>query len=246
MTRRGTFWALVLLAVVGGAGALWVLRGSRSGGGGARTVVLLTVDTLRLDHVGAYGLGRAKTPRMDALAARGVRFADARTPAPLTLPAHATMLSGLSPAAHGVRSNSASVMRPRAGRAYPLLAERFADDGRRAAAFVSAGPLARRYGLDAGFEVYDDGDLDDRTSALYPERAGTETAALALTWLGGVPADARVFLWVHLFEPHEPHEPGLSPEEGYRRDVEAADAAVGLLLDGLDRLGRGDAVVLLT
>jgi arylsulfatase A-like enzyme len=241
---RGALVALAAVAVVAAIRA-WG-RGGAGRGGGARTIVLVTVDTLRRDHVGAFAPeSPAKTPRLDRLAAAGVRFTDARTPAVLTLPAHTTMFSALPPSRHGVRSNSASRVPPPERRPFALLAERFRDDGRRTGAFVSAGPLAKRYGLDAGFEAYDDGDLDDRTSALYPERAGTETVALALTWLRALPSDARVFLFVHLFEPHEPHDPGLSPAEGYRRDVERADAAVGHLLDGLEATGRGDAVVLL-
>jgi hypothetical protein len=240
--------AVGAIALVAAAGVLYVAGAGRaSRTEGAKTIVLVTVDTLRRDHVGAFAPGSpARTPRMDALAARGVRFTDARTPATLTLPAHTTMLTGWSPSRHGVRSNSASRVPPRARRRFALVTERFRDDGRRTGAFVSAGPLVRGYGLDAGFEAYDDGDLDDRTSSLYPERAGSETVALALTWLRSLPADARVFLWVHLFEPHEPHEPGLSPAEGYRRDVERADAAVGFLLDGLADAGRAEAAVLLT
>jgi arylsulfatase A-like enzyme len=238
---------VVLATAVALAAYLVFVLVSKPGRGGARMIVLVTVDTLRQDHVGVYGLkSPAKTPRMDRLAEGGVRFSDARTPATLTLPAHTTMLTGLPPGRHGVRTNSASRIPPIERRRFALLAERFREDGRRTGAFVSAGPLVRRYGLDAGFEVYDDGELDDRTSGLYPERAGSETVALALTWLRALPADARVFLWVHLFEPHEPHGPGLSPAEGYRRDVEAADTAVGYLLDGLEGSGRGDAVVLLT
>lgn len=243
MTKAARLRLLALALVLGAGAATWGwLAWGRSRG--ARTIVLVTVDTLRRDYVGAYSTSSpARTPRMDALAASGTRFADARAPAPLTLPSHATMLSGLPPALHGARTNTASRLPPRERRAFSLLAERLSNDGRRCAAFVSAGPLVKWYGLDAGFETYDDGDLDDRTGDLYAERTGDKTVERALSWVRSLPTSERAFLWVHLFEPHEPHPAGLSAADGYRADVEAADAAVGFLLDGLSAAGRGDAVV---
>ncbi len=237
MTSRRTtvLVALVLAAAAAGAAVLGLFRGRR----GARTVVLITVDTLRRDHVSAYGGDAASTPRIDELAHGGTRF-ECRTPAPLTLPAHVTMLSGLPPAVHGVRSNSASGVPPAAARAWRLVAERMSEAGRCSGAFVSAGPLVAAYGLDRGFEAYDDGGFTDRTGLGYEERVGTETVAKALAWLRGLPEDAPAFLWVHLFEPHHPYRGG-----SYVADVEAADAAVGALLDGLRAAGRGDAAICL-
>src|SRR5262245_17297345 len=164
--------------------------GARCGGERAasvRTVVLVTVDTLRVDHVGALApAGRpspAKTPRMDALARAGLRFLDARTPAPLTLPAHTTMLAGLPPAVHGVRSNSASRVAPRDRRSWPLLAETLAAAGFCTGAFVSGGSLAERYGLSAGFHAYDSEGLDNRTANALAKRPGADTVARALAWV---------------------------------------------------------------
>lgn len=208
------------------------------------TLVLVTVDTLRRDHVSAYTrpgeAPRARTPRIDALAAQGLRFTDARTPVPLTLPAHTSMLSGLPPAVHNVRSNSASRVARRSARRWSLLPEALTDAGWCCGAFVSAGPLVARYGLSSGFATYDDGGLDDRTGGGYAERRGRDTVERALAWVRAAPQGHRVFLWVHLFEPHDPH-----PAD-YRGDVEEADAAVGLLLDGLEAAGRGDASIVLT
>jgi hypothetical protein len=176
---------------------------------------------------------------MDRLAAQGARFDDARSPAPLTLPAHATMLTGLPPARHGVRGNASPGLPPRADRPFATLPERLADAGWRCAAFVSAAPVSRARGLAHGFEAYDDEGVERSRGPRYAERSGPDTVGRALSWLSRV-GGARVFLWVHLFEPHEPHPPG-----GYDADVAAADAAVGNLLDGLDAAGRGDAAVLL-
>jgi arylsulfatase A-like enzyme len=230
-------------ARVAAAALLALATVPRCGGsdGGPSTIVLLTIDTLRRDRVGCYGARTAATatPRLDALAARGARFHDARTPVPLTLPAHVTMLTGLPPAAHGIRSNSASRVPARAERSFSLLSEEMAAAGRRCGAFVSAQPLSRRTGLDAGFEAFDDGDLEDATRPTYAERPGAETVERARTWLAGLGQGAKAFLWVHLFEPHDPH-----PAGGYDADVAAADREAGALLDALEALGRADAVVL--
>lgn len=204
-----------------------------------RTIVLLTIDTLRRDRPGCYG-GAVPTPRLDALAATGLRFEDARTPAPLTLPAHASMLTGLPPHVHGRRTNSAPALPPPAARAWRTVAERFSDAGRCCGAFVSAGPLSARYGLDAGFSAYDDEGLGDLSRPAFVQRPGGDTVARALAWVRARPKDAPLFLWVHLFEPHAPYAPD------YDADVRAADVVVGLLLDGLGAAGRGDAVLLWT
>jgi hypothetical protein len=235
-TVRPLLLVVLAASLVGGCGG----KGDPQG---RTTVVLVTVDTLRRDFVAAYTPtgreARAATPRMDALAADGVRFADARTPVPLTLPAHTTMMSGLPPAAHGVRSNSASRLPPRDARRFPMLAETLRDAGWCCGAFVSAGPLVERFGLSAGFDAYDDGALDDFTAGAYQQRPGVATVGRALAWLDGLRTGQRAFLWVHVFEPHEPYAPD------YRTDVEAADAVVGLLVDGLAARGRGDAAVVL-
>src|SRR6185295_2902986 len=115
-------------------------------------VLLITVDTLRADALGAYGRPAAETPFMDRLAAGGVRFVEARAQNVVTLPSHANILSGLYPVRHGVRDN--------AGFRFPAdqetLATRLKKRGYRTAAFVSAFPLDSRFGLDRGFDVYDD------------------------------------------------------------------------------------------
>jgi len=208
------------------------------------TIVLVTVDTLRRDHVSAYvpagGTVEVATPEMDALARRGLRFHDARTPAPLTLPAHTTMMCARPPAVHGVRTNSASRLPARTERPWPLLAEVLAEAGYCTGAFVSAGPLVERYGLSAGFSTYDDGALADLRSGGYAERPGDTTVQHALAWLATTPRARPVFLWVHLFEPHQPYRPT------YATDVAQADAIVGALLDGVTRARGSDVAVLLT
>ncbi len=238
MRRRAAVLLALALAVVLAVAVVARWRaGTRPTG--ATTVVLVTIDTMRRDRCGAYGARPSPTPRIDAFAAEALVVEDARSPVPLTLPSHTTMLTGLPPARTGVRSNASGRIAGPAGRPFPLLAERARVAGYRTGAFVSAAPLAARYGLDQGFERYDDEDLDDRTGLSYKERAGTETVDRALAWLRGLGPDARALLFVHLFEPHAPYVV-------YEQDVAAADAAFGRLLDGLAAEGRGDAVLLLT
>jgi len=213
-----------------------------------RTIVLLTPDTLSRDHVRAYAPADSQaqtpeTPHMDRLAADGLRFDDARTPVPLTLPAHATMLSGLPPAQSGVRLNTYGRLPSAAVRGYPLLQERLTENGWKTAAFVSAAVLGTRYGLDQGFAHYDDAlpGAAGGSRLTVQERPGEATVDAALAWLAARPADERTFLWVHLFEPHAPY----AADETYAGDVAAVDTVVGRLLDGLERIGRGDAAILL-
>lgn len=205
-----------------------------------RTLVLVTLDTLRRDHVGAFGSSRDLTPSLDAFARTAIRFDDARTPVPLTLPAHATMFTGLPPAVHGARTNTASSVPPRAERPYALLAERLSESGRCCGAFVSAEPLSPRYGLTQGFSVYDaEGVTGGIGSVTYVRRSGRETVARALAWLRARRKDEPVFLWVHLFDAHEPH-----PTD-YAGSVREADRAFGTLVEGIGE-ARGEAAILVT
>jgi arylsulfatase A-like enzyme/Flp pilus assembly protein TadD len=202
----------------------------------ARSLVLITVDTLRADRVGAYGWKAARTPAMDGVAARGVLFQRAFAPAPITLTSHASLLTGLYPPGHGSRHNG---MRVRGD--VTTLATVLREQGWATGAFVGAFPLDRRFGLDRGFEHY--GDRMPRTSdgRLLNERSGRVVADEALDWLNGT-GDRRFFLWVHLFEPHAPYEPDaargpnggtLPPGLRYDDEIARADVEIGRLLAGL-------------
>jgi len=144
------------------------------------SVLLITLDTTRADHLGCYGAMRASTPRLDALAKGGVRFEQALSPVPLTLPAHASLLSGRVPRRHGVRDNAGFTL----DKNVPLLTERLASSGYATAAFVSAAVLDREGGLDRGFRVYDDSvRVGDRRAFDYQERAASQTVDSALARL---------------------------------------------------------------
>ncbi len=206
------------------------------------TVVLVTIDTLRADRLGCYGRKGAGTPHLDRLAAEGARFARAQATAPLTLPSHASILSGRTVPAHGVRNNGTFALPS----AVETIAEVLRAAGWETGAFVSSQVLARRYGLDQGFDVYDD--RVPRPAARaglvvhYGERPGRVTVDRALAWLATRKEPA--FLWVHLWEPHFPYAPPPPfrerfPEDPYQGEVATADAAVGRLVDGIEALREG-------
>jgi arylsulfatase A-like enzyme len=201
-----------------------------------RNVVLVSIDTCRADALGCYGGSPAVTPHLDALAADGVVFSNVVSPVPITLPAHATILTGLSPARHGLHYNLAHLLRPE----IETLAEVLARSGFVTAGFVSALVLDGRYGLDQGFGTWDDEMSSSPHSVFGAERPGTETVARALRWLEEHRSE-RFFLFVHLYEPHEPYQapPEFAarfPGSPYLAEVATADAAVGELLERLQEL----------
>lgn len=196
----------------------------------ARHLVVITIDTLRADSVGAYGATAARTPALDGLARDGVRFEHAWATAPITLPSHASLFTGRYPPAHGARHNGMML-----NTAIPTLAETLSAAGFDTAAFVSAFPLDKRFGLARGFALYDDQLPRTDQGLVLNERPGSATVDRALAWLRSR-GESRLFLWVHLFEPHAPYgnsSAGGSLAERYASEVTAADAEVGRLLAGL-------------
>lgn len=214
---------------------------------GPLNVVLVTLDTLRADHLGCYGAPDNPTPRLDALAADGVRFTQAVTTVPHTLAAHCSILTGLYPPHHGVHDNGTF----RLPDSRVTLAEHLRQAGYATAAFVSAFVLDRRYGTAQGFDTYDDSmgspaQALDHAGAAWrstPQRRGDATIESADAWLaahrasGGKP----FFLWVHLFDPHAPYDPPEPFSQQFRGnpyagEVAFTDAQVGRLVDRLQTL----------
>jgi len=192
-----------------------------------RRVVLITIDTLRADRVGAYGHAAAHTPTLDALAREGVRFERAFATAPITLPSHASLLTGRYPPGHGARHNGMAV-----DATVPTLATAFKAAGFATAAFVSAFPLDRRFGLARGFDTYDDQLPRGALGRPLNERPGADTSARASAWLQAH-RTGPVFLWVHFFDPHAPYgDPTTSRSASQRYDdeVETADREAGRVL----------------
>ncbi len=199
----------------------------------------MTLDTTRADRLGCYGDPDARTPWLDRLSREGVQFRDAFCHAPITLPSHASILTGTYPPTHGLRNNGAGRLDESAW----LLADAFARAGHATAAFVSAAPLDARYGLARGFDLYDD-TFPTRPGGMhsFPERRGNETTGPALAWLDSVPRDRPLFLWVHYFDPHAPYAPP-SPFDGiagggYAGEIAYTDYCFGALLARMRALGR--------
>ena len=198
----------------------------------ATNLILVTIDTLRADRVGAYGYRPARTPAFDSVAKAGVRFDRAYATAPITLTSHASLLTGRYPPGHGARHNGIA-MSDKA----PTLATTLDAAGFATAAFVSAFPLDKRFGLQRGFDEYDD--VTERSADGRPlnERPGIETARRARAWLDAHRSQ-RFFLWLHVFDPHAPYgDPATSGTRSlsarYDDDVAAADLATAFLLEEL-------------
>jgi arylsulfatase A-like enzyme/Tfp pilus assembly protein PilF len=197
-------------------------------------VLLITIDTLRADRLGCYGAAGVPTPAIDGLAARGALFERAFAHNPTTLPSHANILSGLTPLAHGVSENSKSVFP--AG--LPTMAGDLKAAGYATAAFIGAFPLDSRFGLDRGFDVYDDAfGAGEGPGGEFKERRAAEVVRAAAAWISG--RTGRWFCWVHLWDPHAPYAPPEPFRSRFGRDpyageVAYVDAEIGVLLRELD------------
>lgn len=208
-------------------------------------VLLITVDTLRPDALGWAG-GKNATPGFDSLAASGFRFPSAVSPVPLTLPAHASILTGLLPRRHGVRDNGRVL-----GAAIPTLAERLSAKGWSTGAVVSGYPLKALFGLNRGFAEYDDVLLASKMKI--GERIAPETTAVALQFLrqhASSSSGKPFFLWVHYFDAHDPYEPPArlvkhGPRGAYDGEVAFVDEGLAELRKGLATLGLGPTLTVL-
>jgi len=204
-------------------------------------ILVITVDTLRADRLGCYGYAGARTPNIDRLASEGVRVDHAVAPTPLTLPSHTSIMTGLEPPAHGVRDNGVY----RVPDSAQTLAERLKTESYQTQAFVSAEVLHRRFNLNQGFDAYDD-ELWSEAGAvdfMFRERSADRTIDRVLEWLGSRSAPsaggAPFFAWVHLFDPHDPHNPPeadakLSPTP-YDGEIAHVDRQIGRLLGVLEQ-----------
>jgi arylsulfatase A-like enzyme/Tfp pilus assembly protein PilF len=207
-------------------------------------VLVVTFDTTRADHLSVYG-GKAQTPALERLGREGVRFDQAIAPTPITLPSHVSLFTGLYPVAHGVRNNGTF----RLGDEARTLAEVLREAGFRTAAVIGSQILDSRYGLDQGFEVYDD-ELppEEKVETFFVERPASAVAERALAWLRGR-GEERWFLWVHFFDPHyeyQPPEPHRSrhPDSPYDGEIAYADEQSGRLVSWLEERGWLDRTLM--
>ena len=224
-------------------------------------VLVVSFDTVRTDAIGCYGDPRARTPNIDALAQQGVRFARAISHAPVTLPSHATLFTGLDPLAHGVHNNGTFVLAD----SRRTLAEELGERGYRTGAVVAGFVLDARFGLAQGFASYEDNLEKDALPVSfgnYTERSATRVTDHALEWLGERPQEP-FFLWTHYFDAHAPYAAPLEHLQGQRRspdlpydadsvrreylaEVTYADAELGRLLRGIPEEVRARTLVVFT
>ena len=244
MVRRALLAGLLLSFAV----ALYWLKPRAVRRDPGLSVLLITIDTLRADALGAYG-GRAETPWMDRLAREGVRFETAHAHNVVTFPSHANILSGQLALVHGVHDNTGFRFPPD----LPTLATRLKAVGFHTGAFVSAFVLDSRFGLDRGFDVYDDRatGIESQSPFRVPDRLGSETIAAAKAWIDAQ-GDSQYFAWVHLYDPHYPYIPAEPFASRYARqpylgEVAAVDAALGRLLGPiLDGPHKDHTMIVLT
>jgi len=214
----------------------------RTGQARGANVLLVTIDTLRKDRVGAFGDRQGLTPALDRLAAEGIRYTRAFSHVPMTLPAHTSILTGLTPRRHGVRNNTTFRLDDRV----PTLATILKSTGYRTGAFVGAFVLDGRFGLRRGFDDYDDRlDHPGRPTFQIAERRASDVVSAAGRWIleensgspGARPAgQAPWFAWIHLFDPHTPYDAphgGRADLTPYDAEVAYVDATLGQFLDRL-------------
>jgi arylsulfatase A-like enzyme/Flp pilus assembly protein TadD len=205
-----------------------------------RNVVLITIDTLRADRLGAYGGRRIGTPIIDAFAGDAVLFENAFSPVPLTAPSHSTMLTGRYPITHGVRLNGTAILPDEE----TTLAEIARDRGMRTAAIVSCLVLASRFGLNQGFDLYFEEGISGepgKCGLWFDERKAVRSIDRAVRWLRAE-SDRPFFLWLHLFDPHHPFDPPPPFNHTYRDrpydgEVVYTDRALGKFMAALKDLG---------
>ncbi len=200
-------------------------------------VFLITIDTLRSDHVGCYGYQWIQTPTIDQLAKQGIRFAQAFTPSPITNTSHASILTGLLPSSHGVSDFGVPLTAD-----HSTLAELLEKRGYQTAAFIGSIILDSKTlapGLDRGFEFYDNFPEKTETKSRWGrlERRGMDVVQRAETWLDGHRTGPH-FVWVHLYDPHDPYEPPPPYSEKYKDhlydgEIAFADSALGRFLNYL-------------
>lgn len=203
-----------------------------------QNLLLVTLDTTRADRIGAYGYKPAKQPTLDALAANGTLFEQTYAQIPLTLPSHSSMMTGRYPREHGVRDNGRNAL----GKTHPTLAEFFKKDGYATGAFVASFVLDSRFGIDRGFDVFED-DMDQvslQTQPMEWQQPASVITDRAMQWLPTV-KDKPFFAWVHFYDAHHPYQPpkeyfeaGLLPYDG---ELAHIDSQLKRIIDWVDQSG---------
>ena len=230
---------LVVLAAV--AGLVLSRCGSQKQ---VKPVLLISIDTCRADHLSCYGFDLLTTPNIDKLAAKSIVFTNAVSPAPITLPAHASMMTGVIPPYHGVRDN----MDCRLDETQVTLAEILKRADFKTAAIVSSFVLDAQFGLDQGFDYYNDSFINVRNAVGFNERRADETTELAVKWLDEN-ADGKFFLFLHYFDPHVSYDPPAPfatqfQDDLYAGEIAYTDHCIGAVINKLKQLGLYDSSVI--
>jgi len=240
--KQSTILVLVLAMVI--ALALWLFATYQATHRDIENVLLISIDTCRADYLGCYGYRRRITPNIDDVARRGVLFENVITPVPITLPAHTSMLAGTTPLYHQVHDNGNYFVAP-----YNInLAQILAEHGFATGAIVSAAVLDSKFGLNRGFETYNDNLEQAPNAEPSVERKGGDTTEVALDWLERH-ADSNFFLFLHYFDPHTPYEPPtpFSLTFGnnlYAGEVAYTDHCIGRVIQKLKDLDLYDSTLL--
>jgi choline-sulfatase len=202
-------------------------------------LLIITIDTLRPDHLGCYGYKLIKTPRIDALAADGILIENAYSPIPLTLPSHASLFTGTYPVFHGVRDFTGFTL----GKERTTLATMLRAAGYRTGAVVASAVLEARWGINQGFDFYYDNFPPPSTQnwQSVAERRGDEVVRESLRWLEKHKKEP-FFLWVHLYDPHDPYNPPPPYDRQYSArpydgEIAFSDENVGRIIDTLKQSG---------
>lgn len=265
--KRRILWPAALAIVIIGLALSYSRIAQWAGGDRARSVdlaelvqpgqaegfnvLLITLDTTRPDRLGCYGYEPARTPAIDSLVDNGVRFDDAVTCVPITLPSHCAIMTGKYPPTLGVRANGIHQLAAE----HETLAELMRDKGYRTAAFIGAFVLDKRFGLDQGFETYDFelGAFDHRRRlALENERRAAEVTQSAVKWINQHDADQPFFIWTHYFDPHYPYDSPLADlpnlaDRPYDAEIAYVDQQLKRLFSALDNKGvRDKTLIVLT
>jgi arylsulfatase A-like enzyme/tetratricopeptide (TPR) repeat protein len=230
---------LGILAVVA-AGAWVALRWRPAISPANAPIILISIDTLRADRLPAYGYTKVRTPNLDSFAAQGALFERAYSHAPQTLPAHASILSGLLPFEHGVRDNVGFTLKP----GHWSLQRTLQARGWPTAGFVSAYVLRAATRINEGFDTYD-GELPASSGELsigQVQRSGEQTVAAAERWVAQRDPEKPFFLFLHIYEPHKPYTPPerFASYDSYDGEVAYSDEIVGRFFDRLRALNLYD------
>ncbi len=254
--RKG--FIILLLVVIAGA-CLWFY--DRFSAANVPNVVIISIDTCRADYLSCYGNPSSTTPNIDAIANQGVLFENAISPVPLTLPSHSSMMTGTIPPSHGVHDNKGYQL----GDSNITLAEILKEKGFTTGAIVSAFVLDSAFGMDQGFETYNDsfGNINNTESSM--ERSGSETSRIANSWLQNHRND-KFFLFLHYFDPHFPYESPkpFAPEfqsiskadmtmeimkqrmaAKYAAEISYTDHCIGLVVEKLKKLKLFDSTLII-